>query len=152
MEYDLTPLREYLNEVETLVSPARHLPADRPGVITGGYGETSPSLVHVGMVVSLSLAREWRDKRLVGAQAKVARLLDFLLTQGQMIALIDFEYNLGEHALLVESTLFKLVEKRDFHGALAEFKRWDMANGKHLLGLQRRRHVEENWFEKGVIT
>lgn len=145
MTYNLEPLIEYIKQIETLVSPARHLPADRAGVTTGGFGETSPSLVHAGMVVSEELATTWLMNRLTNLQGRICNILHFVPTQGQMVALIDFCYNVGISAF-TGSTLYRKLLGDDFSGAAEEFKKWDMANGVHLDGLAKRRKLEENWF------
>ena len=144
-KYDISPLSRYIKKIETLVSPARHLPADRPGVITGGYGETDPRLVHEGMIVPEDLADAWLNARLAPIQLSVQQLVPFTLSQGQMIALMDFVYNLGLKSLK-DSTLLKDILAGKLDKALNDFLSWDIANGKVLSGLEKRRHVEANWF------
>lgn len=140
-------LVSYIKTIETLVSPARNLPADKANVITGGYGETDTKRVHAGMIVTEALATAWLNSDLDAIEASVVHMVPFRLTDGQGIALIDFCYNEGCHALL-ESSLMKRLLAKDFHGAALEFQKWDMANGKHLAGLKKRRFIEFNWFEK----
>lgn len=155
--YDRHPLIVYLDDVEKCISPARRLPADKPGVITGGYGNTNPKQVKEGMLVPLALAVKWRNEKLDDVQRAIedrrdARNSSVIFTQGQMVALLDFGYNEGIGALL-GSTLLNYVLLCLNDKALAEFKKWDVANGLHLLGLLKRRHIEENWFvTKGVIV
>lgn len=159
MKYNLEPLHKYLNTVETLVSPARHLPADPPSIITGGYGETNPLLVHQGMIVSEALATSWRDADLAKLQAAIESHAgpSISFSQGEMCALLDLSYNIGIGAVgkhgLLGSQLWLYVLAGNKQAALAEFDKHDMANGKHLLGLQRRRHIEDNWFvSPGIIA
>jgi len=131
---------------ETLVSPARHLPADRPGVITGGYGETDPRRVHPGMIVSEQLAMQWF---LADAQAisySVEHMCaPIILTDGQFDALFSFTYNEGAHTLH-ESSILKYIHAGNFAAAADRFLVYDMANGRHLSHLLERRKVERSWF------
>lgn len=137
---------DYLCEIETLVSPARHLPADRPGVITGGYGETSPDLVHEGMIVSKELASEWLHNRLSKIGARIERLFPAVeLTDGQYGALISFEYNLGVLGAN-GCSVSRHLRARNYKAAGDAFLLYDMANGKHLRGLKNRRRLERSWF------
>lgn len=154
MKYDLSELKAYIKDVEKIISPARHLPADPPGVITGGYGRVRPGLIYEGMIVSEELADQWLEEDLEVIKNQVIVAAPFELTNGQLIALADFVYNEGlgspnvHNKGLLGSTLFRLVKDKDFSGALAHFLDWDMANGQHLLGLKKRRIVEQNWFVK----
>jgi lysozyme len=138
-------LIDHIKSVETLVSPARHLPADRPGIVTGGYGETSTDLVYVGLHVNEPTADLWlRDRlnrlsRLIDAEVKVP------LTRNQFEALLDFVYNVGFGAFL-NSTLLVKLNQGDYLGAADEFLRWTYANGKSLPGLMIRRRIEREWF------
>lgn len=163
LTYDRHPLIVYLDDIETCVSPARHLPADKPGVITGGFGNTDPHQVKEGMLVPIPLAVKWRNDKLDEIQQAIedriaARNPSIILTQGKMLALLDFGYNEGIgsiilHTGLLGSSLFNYVLWCLDSQALAEFQRWDIANGKHLLGLLKRRHIEENWYATaGVIV
>jgi lysozyme len=72
------------------------------------------------------------------------------LTQGQYDAVISFAYNVGTQAYCT-STLNRKLNAGDCIGAAAQFKRWDMAGGKHLRGLQRRRAAEAAEFIKGCV-
>lgn len=124
--------------------------ADMVGVPTIGYGSTYYS---DGRRVSLS------DPSISEAQASellVDRIRkDFLptvqsscpnlQTRNQVAALISFTYNLGATALH-GSTLRKKVEACDFTGASEEFLKWDMAGGREVAGLKRRRCAEKDLF------
>jgi GH24 family phage-related lysozyme (muramidase) len=63
-------------------------------------------------------------------------------TQNQFDALVDFAYNLGIRNLQT-STLLKLHKAGNYPGAAAEFPKWNMAAGKVLPGLVRRRAAEQ---------
>lgn len=145
MNEKLLELIKYIKDIETLVSPARHLPADPIGVITGGYGETDKSLVRDGMVVTDELATKWLLVKLAKIEARIEALVPFRLTDGQLVSLIDFVYNLGIGSLS-KSTLLKLILAGDFEAASEEFEKWNRANGKVLYGLTLRRKKEKSWF------
>jgi lysozyme len=75
------------------------------------------------------------------AASHVQRLVRVALTQGQLDALIDFVYNLGQGRLL-DSTLLKLLNMGNYADAGQQLLRWDMAGGEHLAGLTLRRQAE----------
>lgn len=70
------------------------------------------------------------------------------LTDGEEEALADFIYNVGagnfEH-----STLLRMLNAGDYAGAADQFERWNMAGGKVLAGLVRRRAAERALFLSG---
>lgn len=67
------------------------------------------------------------------------------LTQNQYDAIVSASYNVGTG--FVEGTTFiKKLNNGDYKGAADEFLRWDMANGKHVPGLTRRRKAERELF------
>ena len=68
------------------------------------------------------------------------------LTDNQFAALVSFTFNLGV-GNLKKSTLLRLVNAGDFAGAAQEFKKWNRAGGKVLLGLTRRREAEATLFQ-----
>ncbi len=70
------------------------------------------------------------------------------ITQDEFDALVDFGINIGIGAL-EHSTLWRKLMLGDLVGAAAEFPKWDMATGKHLAGLLRRRNAEESLFLEG---
>lgn len=158
-KYNREPLVTYLDDIETLVSPCRHLPADPAGIYTIGYGETDPKIAIPGRLATVSQASAWRDARLDKLEEEITAEVPFELTQGQMLALMDLAYNIGMGSHkppasgLRGSTLLRKILARDFAGAHDEFYKWDMANGKHLEGLQKRRHIEAAWFsDPGVLS
>lgn len=143
---------DYIKSIETLVSPARHLAVDsnKPNVITGGYGETSPALVHYGMVVSEALAEQWLNARMMAIAASVEHLLGPVpVTQGQFDALVSFSYNEGIHRLSASSILSWLQIGNVMKAADA-FLLYDLAGGVKEEGLDIRRRLERFWFLDGV--
>lgn len=109
---------------------------------TIGWGHTGPEVVK-GLVWTQAQADAAFEKDLLKFEARVARLVNVPLTQGQYDALVLFEYNTGA---LHSSTLLKLLNARDYAGAQAQFKRWNKNDGKVMRGLIRRRAAEECLF------
>ena len=60
-------------------------------------------------------------------------------TQNQFDAMVSFHYNTGA---ITRATLTRKHVAGDHHGAAAEFARWNMASGRVLKGLVRRRTAE----------
>lgn len=60
-------------------------------------------------------------------------------TQSQFDALVSFHYNTGAVA---RATLTRKHKAGDFAGAAREFERWNMAGGRVMAGLVRRRAAE----------
>lgn len=139
---------DYIKSIETLVSPARHLPVDAPGVITGGYGETDKSHVHKGMIVPESLATAWLTADLNAIGSSVEHIFDSCeLSDGLYGALVDFAYNEGVNRLMSpDCSITPHVKAGDLEAAANSFLLYDVANGKHLGGLKTRRKVEIGWF------
>lgn len=136
---------------------AQHLPGDRPGVITGGYGDTA---VKPGQTFSEQLADAWLRQKLATHHEPtldVALRSAKVITQGQYDALISFAYNIGfgdPHTLpqiegLLTSTLLHKYLAGDLAAAAAEFPRWNHADGVILPGLSKRRAIERDWFLEG---
>ena len=68
------------------------------------------------------------------------------LTQNQFDALVSWTFNLGWGALS-SSTLLKVLNDENYKGVPEQIKRWNMAGGKVLDGLVRRREAEALLFE-----
>lgn len=119
------------------------------GIPTIGVGHTRG--VRMGDCCSQQQADLWLTQDLDDAGATVASLVKVPLTQGQFDALTSFTLNLGARHL-AESTLLLLLNKRDYHGAAAQFSRWIYSNGKVLDGLVRRRAAEAKLFMPDEAT
>ena len=116
---------------------------DSVGRWTIGYGHTHNVLA--GMTCTQEQAEIWLRMDIQFAAACVNSMVKVQLTQGEFDALVDFTYNLGVGSLK-NSTLLKLLNAGDFHGAADEFEKWDKAGGVVLAGLLRRRKAEEAEF------
>lgn len=84
--------------------------------------------------------------------ARLTPVVDFLnnivkvpLTQNQFDALCDLVYNIGSGNFST-STLLKKLNAKDYTGAASEFVKWNMAGGKVLSGLTKRRESERDLF------
>jgi len=119
---------------------------DTGGVWTIGVGHTGPEVVK-GLTCTMEQALQWLREDSEEAQEGVRRLVKGLLTQNQFNALVSFVFNVGVGAFS-KSTMLKLINKGDFDGAAKEFPRWNKDNGKEILGLTKRRILEQSMFEK----
>lgn len=112
--------------------------SDRP---TLGWGCAGPD-IHLGMTWTQAQADARFDRDLGDFAASVNSLVNgHPTTQNQFDALCSFAYNEGAHNLAT-STLLRLHNAGNYHGAQAQFARWDLQDGKILNGLVRRRAQE----------
>jgi len=119
---------------------------DTGGVYTIGVGHTGPEVVK-GLTCSMEQALQWLKEDSEEAQEGIRKLVKGLLTQNQFNALVSFVFNVGVGAFS-KSTMLKLINKGDFDGAANEFPKWNKDNGKEILGLTKRRILEQAVFEK----
>lgn len=79
------------------------------------------------------------------AASEVNKLVHVPLSQDEFDALVDFVFNAGcgnfDH-----STLLRLINDNDMQDAANEFDKWDLAGGKVVAGLLRRRKAEQGMF------
>ena len=115
---------------------------------TIGYGHTGPD-VHPGLTITQEQAEEFLMQDVKKAAAAVNAKVTGGITHEDFDALVDFVFNVGA-GNFAASTLLKKVNSGDIHGAAAEFEKWDMAAGKHMAGLLRRRHAEAEEFLSGL--
>jgi lysozyme len=116
---------------------------DSVGVPTIGYGHTHG--VTMGMTCTQEQAQQWLQQDVQIAVQAVNKMATVPLTQQQFDALVDFTFNLGTGSLQ-HSTLLRLLNAGDYHGAAGEFEKWDKAGGKVLPGLLKRRKAERDMF------
>ena len=119
---------------------------DTGGVWTIGVGHTGPEVVK-GLTCSMEQALQWLKEDSEEAQEAIRQSVEGLLTQNQFNALVSFVFNVGINAFK-KSTMLKLINKGDFDGAAKEFPKWNKDNGKEILGLSKRRILEQSVFEK----
>jgi lysozyme len=115
---------------------------------TCGWGATGPDIV-CGTVWT----QEHADSRLTVDLNARADQLDSLvkvpLTAAQKAALVDFVYNVGAGNFR-SSTLLRLLNAGDYQSAADQFARWNLAAGKVLDGLVKRRRAERDLFLTGT--
>jgi lysozyme len=123
-----------------------HLEAyrDCTGVWTIGYGHTGPTLA-AGQTISEPGAEEFLRADLAEAVACVNRSVQFVISQNQFDAMVDFCFNAGRGNFL-QSTLLRKANSGDFAGAAAQFALWVHAGGEVVAGLVRRRKAEAELF------
>jgi lysozyme len=121
---------------------------DTGGVWTIGYGtiKIAGRPVMEGMTCSEPEAEIWLAVDMAETQTAVNQLVKKPLTQSQYDALCSFVYNVGIGAFQT-SSLLRLLNAGDYSGASAQFRRWDMDNGKHIPGLLSRRLRETSLFD-----
>jgi len=118
------------------------------GVPTIGWGATGPD-VRMGMTWTQQQADDRFMEHLQHFGEGVEKLLgDTPVTAHQMAALVSLAYNIGL-GNLGKSTLLKKHKAGDYAGAKAEFTKWNLAGGKILAGLTRRRNAEALVYGKG---
>jgi lysozyme len=117
---------------------------DQVGVWTIGYGHTRG--VKPGDTCTEEQAQAWLREDIALCEQDVNTHVKVPLTQGEFDALVDFSFNLG-CASLNGSTLLRLLNATDYHGAAAEFEKWDHAGGKVVAQLLQRREAEEQLFQ-----
>ena len=146
-----------LEQLEGYTPVAHHLPADRPGVVTGGYGET-----HVRLGETHTQA-EWEARlrtRVRIIEMLVNAGLITALPQASFDALVLFTYNVGPgdpkaHPPVdgfLTSTLRRELNLGHLENAAEQFKVWNQVDGHVCPGLTHRRAVEEALFRQGMAT
>jgi lysozyme len=123
-----------------------------PHVWTQGFGHTSaagPPLVGPGSPCwsrarAEAVMRGDLDKFGKGVVAK----LKAPTSNGQYSAQVSLAFNVGIYGW-GSSTLLRLHNQRDYAGAAGQFKRWNRAGGRPVLGLTRRRAAECGLYVRG---
>jgi lysozyme len=139
---------ELIKKFEGLRLEAYPDPASGGDPWTIGYGATGPE-IQKGTVWTQDQADADLSQRIeqLGRQVDVNVFIP--ITDNQKAALVSFAYNVGINAL-VSSTLLKLVNQDDMHGAADEFPKWIHAAGKVMSGLVARRAAEQATFLEGL--
>ncbi len=114
---------------------------------TIGYGHTKG--VKRGDICTPAQAVAWLIEDAQWAQDEVNQLVTHDIDQDENNSLVDFVFNLGA-GKFASSTLLKDINAGNFEAAANEFEKWDMAAGKVMAGLLRRRLAEKALFEKGM--
>jgi lysozyme len=117
---------------------------DVKGIWTIGWGHTGPD-VHPGLTITQEQAEQLLAKDVNWANNVVNGLVHASLTQGEHDALVDFVFNVGA-GNFAHSTMLKELNGGNMVMAALEFEKWDMAGGKVVAGLLRRREAEHQMF------
>jgi len=117
---------------------------DVKGIWTLGWGHTGPEVVE-GLVWTRQQADAALQADIQWAANVVNKLVTTQLTQDEFNAVVDFVFNAGS-GNFASSTLLRLLNQGDYHGAAAQFDLWDHASGQVVAGLLRRRQAETDLF------
>jgi lysozyme len=143
---------DLIKQWEGLYLTAYHGAADRPGLLTIGYGHTDaagPPMVKAGMTITAQEAENILRNDLSGCEAAVERIVTVALNDNQFAALVSFVFNVGE-ANFKSSTLLRKLNAEDYASVPAELMKWTKANGKRVQGLANRRAAEGGLWVKGA--
>jgi lysozyme len=122
---------------------------DMAGVWTIGYGHTGPD-VKEGRKITVDEAEAMLHTDANHACDSVLHLTNGIVSQGQLDALTDFDFNLGSKRL-AGSTLLRKHKAGNYDGAAAEFGRWIYADGRVAGGLIKRRAAETHLYMDGTL-
>ena len=114
---------------------------------TIGYGHTTG--VQPGETCTKEQAEQWLLSDVETVVDAINHDCTYQLTQPEFDAMVDFGFNLGVHRE-ESSTLWAKLMAGDLAGTEAEFPKWDMAGGRVVQGLLRRRQAEEALFIEGA--
>ena len=120
-----------------------HAYQDSVGVWTVGYGHTTAAgqpYVTPGLSITADDADRILADDLTKVEGQVLSCIKAPLNQCQFDALVSFTFNLGE-GNLARSSLAHRVNGGDYNVS-GEFLKWDLAGGRQLPGLVRRRKAE----------
>lgn len=113
------------------------------GVWTIGYGHTKG--VREGDTCTEEQAKEWLIDDIRETQTLLAHYVNVPVSEGEFVALVSLAFNVGVGALM-KSKLLRKLNSGDREGAAEEFLDFDLANGKRIEGLTRRRKDEHDLF------
>ena len=139
-------LQAYDDHNDHVVKPGEHV----IGVLTIGYGHTDaagPPKVYIGQTISHADADAILAADLASVEIEVSHLVRVPLNQNQFDALVSFQFNTGWLAH-PHCSLLAALNAENYALAEKDFMLYDMASGKHLPGLTRRRAAERSWFHK----
>lgn len=113
------------------------------GVWTIGYGHTED--VKEGDTCTEEQANAWLIEDIRNTQLLLAHYVNVPVSEGEFVALVSLAFNVGVGALM-KSKLLRKLNAGDREGAAEEFLDFDLANGKRIAGLTRRRKEEHDLF------
>lgn len=121
-------------------------PGTRADPWTVGFGHTGRD-VKKGMKITQAQADAWLHADLAKAAACVNANVRVPITQNQFDALTDFCFNVGA-GNFVASSLLRLLNAGNYAATATQFDRWNLAAGRILPGLVKRRIAERQLFMK----
>lgn len=113
------------------------------GVWTIGFGHTKG--VKETDVCTEEQAKAWLIDDIRETQTLLAHYVNVPVSEGEFVALVSLAFNVGVGALM-KSKLLRKLNSGDREGAAEEFLDFDLANGKRIAGLTRRRKEEHDLF------
>lgn len=131
---------------------AYHGAADRPGLLTIGYGHTDaagPPKVYAGQRITAREAETILKNDLSKVEDAVERLVKVKLNDNQFATLVSFVFNVGEGNFR-KSTLLRKLNAGDYESVPSELMKWTQANGKRVQGLANRRAAEAGLWVRGA--
>lgn len=139
---DLKPAVALIREFESCKLKAYKDPV---GIWTIGYGTTKG--VRPGMVITQPIAEALMQQEIHDVcLPAIKRLVKVACTNNEICAMISFSYNVGIGALGRSTLMRKLNANASDQEVADEFLKWNMAGGKVLSGLVRRRKAERELF------
>jgi len=141
-------LKAYDDSDDRIVQPGQRC----YGTLTIGYGHTTaagPPRVYIGQTIGQQEADDILSADLLSVELEVTHLVKVPLSQCQFDALVSFQYNTGwlGHP---QCSLLRALNSSNYRLADQDFMLYDMASGRVLSGLQRRRHGEALMFNGDV--
>jgi lysozyme len=141
---------DFIKAFETFVAWPYHGAADKPGVMTVGYGHVIRAYDRIPYPMSPESATELLRKDCEQVESDIQRVVTVVLNQNQYDALCSFVFNVGMGHL--EFTPFmKHLNAGHFDVACEHWKLFDVANGVKVAGLENRRLAEIALFNKPVV-
>ncbi|RQS63830.1 lysozyme [Burkholderia sp. Bp8984] len=122
-------------------------PATHADPWTIGYGATGYGITR-DTVWTQDQADADLQQRMKAIGIRIDQIITAPISDEQKGALCDFAYNIGIGALQ-HSTLLAKLNSGDMQRAADEFPKWDMAAGRVIAGLQKRRDAERALFILG---
>lgn len=117
---------------------------DAAGLPTIGYGHLlKPGETYTS--ISLDEAEAILRNDLIQTEKSVERLIRASLTDNQFAALVSLTFNIGS-GNLQNSTARMKINRGEYKAGAEAMKLWNMAGGKKLPGLVRRRQAEYDLF------
>ena len=133
-------LKAYDDADDHIVQPGEEV----QGTLTIGYGHTTaagPPRVYVGMTITEAQADAILSADLASVEIEVSHLVKVPLNQNQFDGLVSFQFNTGWLAH-PQCSLLRALNAGNYNLADNDFALYDMASGKVLSGLVRRRKAE----------